>query len=133
MDDPATATRAAGAMAAVLRRLRSAVQAEGGGFTQGVQRVEQVFTTQLASNGEFRSSFNRGVAGLVSSPIARSGLIEGVTGYLAGLLKNTDEREFVGRVEDAVWNDLQYIRVNGAVVGGIVGIVLAVFSSFVHR
>jgi uncharacterized membrane-anchored protein YjiN (DUF445 family) len=133
IDDPSTAIRAAGFMAAVLHRFRSAVRAEGGGFTQGVQRVEQVFTAQLTSNGEFRNSFNRGVAGLVSSLIARSGLIEGVTGYLAGLLKNTDEREFVGRVEDAVWNDLQYIRVNGAVVGGIVGIILAVFSSLVHR
>ena len=74
-----------------------------------------------------------GWPGWCPASIARSGLIEGVTGYLAGLLKNTDEREFVGRVEDAVWNDLQYIRVNGAVVGGIVGIILAVFSSLVHR
>ncbi len=69
--------------------------------------------------------FNRGVAGLISSLLARSDLIEGVTGYLAELLKNTDEREFVSRVEGAVWNDLQYIRVNGAVVGGLVGVVLA--------
>ena len=133
VDDPSTATRAAGLLTAVLHRLREALQAEDGGFTQGVQRVEQVFTMQLESNAEFRASFNRGVAGLVSSLIARSGLIEGVTGYLAGLLKNTDEREFVGRVEDAVWNDLQYIRVNGAAVGGIVGIILVVFSSLVHR
>jgi uncharacterized membrane-anchored protein YjiN (DUF445 family) len=132
-DDPSTASRAAGLLAAVLHRLRSAVLAPGGGFTHGLQRVEQVFTAQLKANAEFRASFNRGVAGMVSSLIARSGLIEGVTGYLAGLLKNTDEREFVGRVEDAVWNDLQYIRVNGAVVGGIVGIILAVFSSLVPR
>src|SRR5208283_2435921 len=97
-----------------------------------IGRVEEVFISQLRANAEFRSSFNRGVAGLVSSLIAKSGLIESVTGYLAGLLKNTDEREFVSRVEDAVWNDLQYIRVNGAVVGGIVGIVLALFSSLVH-
>jgi uncharacterized membrane-anchored protein YjiN (DUF445 family) len=132
VDDPSTASRAAGVLASVLRRLRAAVQAEGAGFVQGVQRVEEVFTTQLKSSVEFRSSFNRGAAGLVSSLIARSGLIEGVTGYLAGLLKNTDEREFVGRIEDAVWNDLQYIRVNGAVVGGIVGIILAVISTTLH-
>jgi uncharacterized membrane-anchored protein YjiN (DUF445 family) len=130
--DPSTASRAAGLLTSVLNRLRAAVQAEGAGFVQGVQRVEDVFTAQLKSNAEFRGSFNRGAAGLVSSLIARSGLIEGVTGYLAGLLKNTDEREFVSRVEDAVWNDLQYIRVNGAVVGGIVGIILAVISTTLH-
>src|SRR5271157_3187241 len=132
LDDPSTASRAAGLLAAALDRLRAAVQPESSGFVQGVERVEGAFMSQLGANAEFRSSFNRGAAGLVSSLIASSGLIEGVTGYLAGLLKNTDEREFVSRIEDAVWNDLQYIRVNGAVVGGIVGIVLAVFSSLVH-
>ena len=66
------------------------------------------------------------MAGLISSLVARSNLVEGVTGYLSELLKSTDEREFVGRVEGAVWNDLQYIRVNGAVVGGLVGVVLAI-------
>jgi uncharacterized membrane-anchored protein YjiN (DUF445 family) len=133
VEDPATATRAAGFLATIFDRLRGAVQAENTGFVQGVQRVEEVFIFQLKANVEFRGSFNRGLAGLVSSLIAKSRLIEGVTGYLAGLLKNIDEREFVGRIEDAVWNDLQYIRVNGAVVGGMVGIVLAVFSFLVHR
>ncbi|MGA2642281.1 MAG: DUF445 domain-containing protein [Spirochaetia bacterium] len=133
VEDPLTASRATWLLTAALDRLRSAVQAERTGFVQGIGRVEEVFISQLKANPEFRRSFNRGVAGLVSSLIAKSGLIEGVTGYLAGLLKNTDEREFVSRVEDAVWNDLQYIRVNGAVVGGIVGITLAVFSSLVQH
>ena len=119
-------------LAAALDRLRAAVQAESSGFVQGVERVEEVFISQLRANEEFRGSFNRGVPASFRASSPRSGLIEGVTGYLAGLLKNTDEREFVGRIEDAVWNDLQYIRVNGAVVGGIVGILLAVFSSLVH-
>ncbi|MGO9307644.1 MAG: DUF445 family protein [Spirochaetia bacterium] len=132
IDDPSTSSRAAAVLAAALDRLRAAVQPESSGFVQGVTRVEEAFLSQLGTNAEFRKSFNRGAAGLVSSLIAGSGLIEGVTGYLAGLLKNTDEREFVSRVEAAVWNDLQYIRVNGAVVGGIVGILLAVFSSLVH-
>jgi len=48
-------------------------------------------------------------------------------------MKSTDEREFVRRVEDAVWNDLQYIRVNGAVVGGLVGLVLSVVGAFLPR
>src|SRR5271157_3325025 len=132
LEDPASASRAAGLLSLLLDRLRAAVQPEGSGFVQGVERVEKAFISQLKASAEFRSSFNRGAAGLVSSLIASSGLIESVTGYLAGLLKNTDEREFVDRIEEAVWNDLQYIRVNGAVVGGIVGIVLAVFSSLVH-
>jgi uncharacterized membrane-anchored protein YjiN (DUF445 family) len=132
VDDPSTAVRASRLLATALERLRTVMQGEGTGFLRGAARVEDVFLSQLKTNPEFRVSFNRGAAGLVSSLITRTGLVEGVSGYLAGLLKNTDEREFVGRIEDAVWNDLQYIRVNGAVVGGLVGIVLAVFSSLVH-
>ena len=133
LEDPANAARAAGLLALLLDRLRAAVQPESSGFVQGVETVEGAFVSQLKANAEFRSSFNGGAAGLVSSLIASSGLIEGMTGYLAGLLKNTDEREFVDRIEEAVWNDLQYIRVNGAVVGGAVGIVLSVFRALILR
>ena len=118
--------------ARTLAWLHSEMQPGGRGFADGIEKVEDVLVTQLRESGEFHRVFNRGVAGLISSLIASSGLIEGVTGYLAGLLKATDEREFVGRVEDAVWNDLQYIRFNGAVVGGFVGILLAVVSSVVR-
>ena len=88
---------------------------------------------QLRSNPEFRKGFNRGVATLLSGAITKSRLIEGLTGYLATILKSTDEQEFVRRIEDAVWNDLQYIRVNGAVVGALVGLVLAVISVVLPR
>ena len=124
--DPTTAARLSRLLALLIDRLRAALGPQSPGFTQGAERLEEAFVSQLRGNAEFRTAFNRGVAGLISSLIARSNLIEGVTGYLAGLLKNTDEREFVDRVEGAVWNDLQYIRVNGAVVGGIVGVALAV-------
>jgi uncharacterized membrane-anchored protein YjiN (DUF445 family) len=126
VEDPQTTERVARALAAFMDRFRAALGPERPGFTEGVSRVEQILLSRLGTNAEFRAVFNRGVAGLISSLLARSKLIEGVTGYLSELLKNTDERQFVGRVEGAIWNDLQYIRVNGAVVGGLVGIVLAV-------
>ena len=133
VEDPVTAERVARALAAFMDRTRAALGPERPGFTEGVGRLEQMLLARLGNNPEFRGVFNRGVAGLISSLLARSDLIEGVTGYLAELLKNTDEREFVSRVEGAVWNDLQYIRVNGAVVGGLVGIVLAIILGAAPR
>jgi uncharacterized membrane-anchored protein YjiN (DUF445 family) len=129
ISDPVTHVLVSRFVAGSLKRLHAAVRPGSPGFADGLARLEDVLATQLRENREFHLAFNRGVAALVSSLIARSGLVEGVTGYLAGLLRNTDEGEFVERVEGAVWNDLQYIRVNGAVVGGIVGIVLAIISS----
>ena len=41
-------------------------------------------------------------------------------------LVNLDPSIFVGQIEDRVSADLQFIRLNGAVVGGLVGMVLAV-------
>jgi len=117
----------------LLRRLGSDLGRTPSGFVEGVEKVEHVLEVQLRSNPEFRKSFNRGAAALLSGAITKSRLIEGLTGYLATILKSTDEGEFVRRIEDAVWNDLQYIRVNGAVVGALVGLVLAVISAALPR
>jgi uncharacterized membrane-anchored protein YjiN (DUF445 family) len=132
-EDPVTADSVSRALSAFLDRIRAALGPERTGFTEGVARLEQVFLSRLGTNAEFRAVFNRGVAGLISSLVVRSKLVEGVTDYLSELLKNTDEREFVSRVEAAVWNDLQYIRVNGAVVGGLVGVVLAIVIGVAGR
>ena len=70
---------------------------------------------------------------LLADLVARSRLIETMSDYLAQQMKRTDTAVFVGQVERAVWNDLQYIRVNGAVVGGLAGIVLAVLQVLVQR
>ena len=43
-----------------------------------------------------------------------------------------DNQELVEQIEGKVGNDLQYIRLNGAVVGGLVGIVLASIKYFVN-
>ncbi len=124
LQDEAFISRLAESIGAFLTLLRADLERADGVFAAGAQRAQHVLQDQLGRNADFRGRFNRGVATLLSGIIARGGLIEGVTGYLATLLKNTDEREFVRRIEGAVWNDLQYIRVNGAVVGGLVGVVL---------
>ena len=129
MEDTEFQSRTADFIADILRRLGVDLAKPGSRFLEGLARIESALETQLGGNAAFRQGFNRGVAGLLSGMIAKSRLIEGLTGYLATLLKSTDERDFVHRIEDAVWNDLQYIRVNGAMVGGLVGIALALLSA----
>lgn len=43
-----------------------------------------------------------------------------------------DNKELVEQIEGKVGNDLQYIRLNGAVVGGLVGVVIAVVKLMIN-
>jgi len=54
----------------------------------------------------------------------RSGAAEALAGGLRYLLAQTEARTLADRIEEAVRNDLQYIRVNGALVGGLAGLAL---------
>jgi uncharacterized membrane-anchored protein YjiN (DUF445 family) len=109
----------------ILSRLGEDMGSEKGAFLPDLARIEDSAAAKLASDEEVRARFNAMAASLAASVIERGRLIEGAAGYVAGLLRSTDEKYFVGKIEEAVWGDLQYIRLNGAVVGGLVGLLLA--------
>jgi uncharacterized membrane-anchored protein YjiN (DUF445 family) len=43
-------------------------------------------------------------------------------------ISKLNDSELVAQIEEQVGNDLQYIRLNGAIVGGCVGIILAIIK-----
>ena len=130
LSDASIQTRCARLLEALLERFRGDLSRPGSLTLQGIERFAKEIGIRLGADDELRLRVNREITGLITAFISRSRLIESVSGYLASLLRKTDEREFVDRIESAVWNDLQYIRVNGAVVGGLVGLVLAIVSAF---
>ncbi len=117
----------------ILRDLGSDLASPDSRFIEAMGRLEDGVLAQVRGDPAFRERFNLGVAGIASGIVVRSHLVEALTGYIISMLKDTDPRYFVQRVEDAVWNDLQYIRVNGAVVGGLVGMLLALFTAALRR
>jgi uncharacterized membrane-anchored protein YjiN (DUF445 family) len=52
-----------------------------------------------------------------------------LTRHIADTVKNWDSREMSEQVELNIGKDLQYIRINGTVVGGLIGVVLYLLSS----
>ena len=48
-------------------------------------------------------------------------------------LENLDEDKLVGQIEDKIGNDLQYIRINGAITGSFIGIIIAVLSLILKK
>jgi uncharacterized membrane-anchored protein YjiN (DUF445 family) len=53
-----------------------------------------------------------------------AGLRAGVTTHIAQTIKAWDDRQLVGELELSVGKDLQFIRINGTVVGGLTGLAL---------
>ncbi|MHB1664780.1 MAG: DUF445 family protein [bacterium] len=48
-------------------------------------------------------------------------------------LENLDPEKLVNQIESKIGNDLQYIRINGALVGSIVGILIAIISLLLKK
>jgi Predicted membrane protein len=116
-------------VAQLLARLGEDLAGAEGRFIPTLERIEEAAAARLSADEEIKGRFNDMAASLASLVVERGNLIEGAANYVAGLLRSTDERYFVEKIEESVWNDLQYIRLNGAVVGGLVGLVIALIKA----
>jgi len=77
---------------------------------------------QLGGNPALREAINEHVMTGARSLADR--LRTGVTEHIAQTVKGWDERRLVQELELSVGRDLQYIRYNGTLVGGLIGIAL---------
>ena len=77
---------------------------------------------RLERDPAFRSAFNRRMGEVAVAVWEKAGVTAVLTGALGYLLSQTDARSLAARIEASVGNDLQYIRVNGALVGGLAGL-----------
>jgi uncharacterized membrane-anchored protein YjiN (DUF445 family) len=78
----------------------------------------------LLHDAERRAAFDRWVRGTADDLLQRYHHQIGVT--VRESLEALDTDTLVARIEDRVGADLQFIRLNGAVVGGLIGVLLAV-------
>lgn len=76
----------------------------------------------LGRDPALREAINQHVLGGAEKLALR--LRGGVTDYIAQTVKGWDERHLVRQLELSVGRDLQYIRFNGTLVGGLIGLAL---------
>ena len=76
----------------------------------------------LGRDPALREAINQHVMGGAEKLALR--LRGGVTDYIAQTVRGWDERHLVRELELGVGRDLQYIRYNGTVVGGLIGLAL---------
>ncbi|MFO1079526.1 MAG: DUF445 family protein [Reyranellaceae bacterium] len=78
--------------------------------------------TQLAQDPAMRAEINHGMVRLLSEFVQRQK--SGVGRFIADQVKGWEIDTLIGRIELTVGRDLQYIRFNGTVIGGLAGLVL---------
>lgn len=77
---------------------------------------------KLAQEPTLRAAINNHV--LSGAQRLTETLRSGVTEHISRTVKNWDERHLVDELELSIGRDLQYIRYNGTLVGGLIGVLL---------
>lgn len=85
----------------------------------------------LANNDELRSAIDERLKIWAVELAAAQG--NEVGRMVADTIKSWDATTVVTQIETAVGRDLQYIRINGTVIGGLVGLIIHIISNLVFK
>ncbi|MCF2522892.1 DUF445 family protein [Bradyrhizobium sp. G127] len=78
--------------------------------------------TQLAADSEMRAEINKGIVVVLRSFIADQK--SGVSRFISDQVKSWNMNQLINLIEINIGKDLQYIRFNGALIGGLAGLAL---------
>ncbi|MCR6687444.1 DUF445 family protein [Pseudoxanthomonas sp.] len=102
--------------------LRADLESTDGTLAGHLERSLAGLGQALGRDPALREAINQHVLGGAEKLALR--LRGGVTDYIAQTVKGWDERHLVRQLELSVGRDLQYIRFNGTLVGGLIGLAL---------
>lgn len=119
---PEIATLAEGAWESVRSFLEQDSRAEDSQVRRQLEAMLVDVGSQLARDPAIRAEINRGMVRLLADFV--QGQKSGVGRFIADQVKSWDIDVLIGRIELTVGRDLQFIRFNGAMVGGLAGLAL---------
>ena len=105
---------------------RSFIERSASGETQVLQNhLASMFVAAgeaLAQDSELRSEINQGLVTVLRSFIADQK--SGVSTFISDQVKSWDMGQLISLIEINIGRDLQYIRFNGSLIGGLAGLAL---------
>ena len=105
---------------------RSFIERSASGETQVLQQhLARMFMEAgeaLAGDSELRGEINQGLVAVFRSFIADQK--SGVSSFISDQVKAWDMGQLISLIEINIGKDLQYIRFNGSLIGGLAGLVL---------
>ena len=123
----AGAPRTDGPCAPHLGRMRASFfERSASGETQVLEQyLVRMFVTAgeaLAGDAELRTEINQGLVAVLRTVVAEQK--SGVSTFISDQVKSWDMGQLISLIEINIGRDLQYIRFNGSLIGGLAGLAL---------
>lgn len=96
-----------------------------------LQRILQNLVDTLSESPSLQRKVNRFVRNILSTLAGKESVF--VADLISKTIDGWDTKTLVGKLEEQVGADLQYIRINGTLVGGLIGVVLYLVSLALQR
>nr|WP_106639551.1 DUF445 domain-containing protein [Allosphingosinicella vermicomposti] len=106
--------------AALLKAARDPDAALAGKFGDALRQLGQTLQEDARLKAAINQFARRALVGIVAT------YGNGIVALVSETVRSWDARTITGRLEGAVGRDLQYIRINGTLVGGLVGLLIHV-------
>jgi uncharacterized membrane-anchored protein YjiN (DUF445 family) len=92
-----------------------------------LQRVLQNLVDTLSASEALQRKLNRFIRNILSTLVGKESTF--VADLISKTIDGWDTKTLVGKLEEQVGSDLQYIRINGTIVGGLIGVGLYLVSA----
>jgi len=120
--DPAVQAYASSLWTDLKHLLRSDLGYENSTVAGYIERGLRAIGHMLASDSSLRDAINEHL--LAAAGHLAADLRAGITVHISQTVKAWDDQQLVRQLELSVGRDLQFIRINGTVVGGMIGLLL---------
>ena len=130
VDDPAVLEYAGQVWNDIKGLLQADLADQHSALAEHVAQALRDVGDRLRDDESLRASLNEHLMS-AASQLAAS-LRAGVTTHIAQTIKDWDDRQLVDELELSVGRDLQFIRINGTVVGGLAGLALHALRLALH-
>jgi uncharacterized membrane-anchored protein YjiN (DUF445 family) len=126
LDHPQVVATAISLWKALRSALLTSMRDREGAVRKRLLTELSAFADRLGTDAELRARLDRGIADLTVFAVSRYGAE--LTAVITHTIERWDGKEAARRIELHVGRDLQFIRINGTIVGGLVGVVIHTVS-----
>ena len=130
LDHPAVIDSAVSVWNSLRRALLGSLRDPRGAVRVRLERELTAFGDRLRTDAALRERLDATAADIAVFAVERYGAE--LTTVITHTIERWDGKEAARRIELHVGRDLQFIRINGTIVGGIVGVVIHAISQVVH-